>query len=50
MCRGVWTPGWVLPDEQFYFTYVHPAVSIVENADDFEIAGTENYRREAAHV
>jgi len=40
MCGGVGTPGWVLPDEQFYLAYVHPAVSAVANPGDSEFTGT----------
>jgi hypothetical protein len=34
LCDGAGAPGWVLPDEQLYASYVYPAVRAVTGAQD----------------
>jgi hypothetical protein len=49
-CGGDGTPGWALPDEQLYASYVNPAVSAITKVRGFGNAGTENYGKETANV
>jgi hypothetical protein len=44
ICEGFGAPGWVLPDEELYASYVYPAVIAATNPGDFgtaELRATE---------
>jgi hypothetical protein len=32
VCQGVGLPGWILPDEQLYASFVHPAVRAITHS------------------
>jgi hypothetical protein len=49
ICEGDGSPGWLIPDEQLYARFVHPAVSAIRDFD-FGTSRIKNYGKESADV
>jgi hypothetical protein len=53
VCDGIGGPGWALPDEQLFRSYVRPALNVVTNPSNSSTAlgrEAESYREEVGDV